>query len=97
MTPGRLSYGFAAVSAVLFVGLLYAQQYPLMDMIANRVIQKYQAASCEDLWKRRGQPKSEEEQRFVQLLRDDPQAQATFINQVAAPIANKMFACGLIP
>jgi len=97
MARGRLWYGFAAMSAVFLAGVLYAQQYPLMDMIANRVIQKYQQASCEDLWKRKGQPKSEEEQRFVQLLRDDPQAQATFINQVAAPIANKMFACGLIP
>ena len=30
------------------------------------------------------------------MLRNDPQMAATFINQVAAPIANKMFQCGMI-
>jgi hypothetical protein len=84
------------VLALLCAGALY-QQYPLMDMIANRVVQKYQQAPCEELWKRKGQPKSQEEQNFIQLLRSDPQAQAAFIYIVAAPIANKMFECALIP
>jgi hypothetical protein len=43
------------------------------------------------------QPKSEEEQRAVQFLRNDPQARIAFINQDAAPIVNKMFECGMIP
>jgi hypothetical protein len=32
----------------------------------------------------------------VQLLQGDPQMRAAFINKVAAPIANKMFECGMI-
>ena len=30
-------------------------------------------------------------------LRNDPQMRAAFIDRVAAPIANKMFECGLLP
>ncbi len=35
--------------------------------------------------------------RAVQLLPNDPQMRAEFINRVAAPIANKLFECGMIP
>ncbi len=93
----RRWYWLALVSVVAGVGFVYAQQYPLVDMIANNVIQKYQAASCEQLWQKKGQPKSEREKEFIQLLRDDPQARTYFINKVAAPIVNKMFECALIP
>ncbi len=65
--------------------------------VADKVIGKYQSASCEQLWQQKGQPKSEEEQRAVQFLKNDPQARTAFINKVAAPIANKMFECGMIP
>jgi hypothetical protein len=30
-------------------------------------------------------------------LHDDPQMRAAFISKVAAPIANKMFECGMLP
>jgi hypothetical protein len=30
-------------------------------------------------------------------MHTDPQMRAAFINRVAAPIANKMFECGMIP
>ena len=87
-----------AVALVLFcAGIAGAQDYPLMDMIANKVIQKYQQSSCEQLWKKKGQPKSEREQRAVQMLQNDPQMRQAFLNQVAGPIANKMFECGLLP
>jgi hypothetical protein len=48
-------------------------------------------------WQQRGQPKSPREQEAVQALRNDPQMRAVFIDKVAAPIANKMFECGLLP
>jgi hypothetical protein len=38
-----------------------------------------------------------EEQRVIGFLRSDPQMRAAFINQIAPPIANKMFDCGMIP
>lgn len=90
----------ATLSTLLFVGVAGAQ-HPLLDKIANKVVQKYQQSTCEQLWaekaKKKGQPKSAMEQEAIQLLRSDPQLSAEFINSVAAPIANKMFACGMIP
>jgi hypothetical protein len=68
-----------------------------MDMLADKVIQKYQQSTCEDLWKKKGKPKSEQEKRAIQLLKQDPQMRRAFIDKVAAPIANKMFECGMIP
>jgi hypothetical protein len=86
----------AFVSVLLPVGIVGAL-YPLLDMIADKVIQKYQQASCEQLWQQKGQPKSAQEQEAIQMLQGDPQRRTAFINKVAAPLANKMFECGLIP
>jgi len=72
-------------------------QYPILDRVAQKVIQKYQQSSCEQLWKKKGQPPSEREKRAIQFMRNNPDMRTYFINQVAAPIANKMFECGLIP
>ena len=85
-----------AVLAVAYAGFVVAQ-FPILDMVANRVIEKYQSASCEQLWQQKGQPKSQEEQRAVEFLKNDAQARTAFLNQVAGPIANKMFECGMIP
>lgn len=86
----------ALVLGLFFVGGSYAQ-YPILDTIADKVIQKYQQSSCEQLWVRKGQPKSQKEQEVVQILRNDPQRRSAFIDRVAAPIANKMFECGMLP
>jgi len=72
-------------------------QHPMLDAIANKVIQKYEQTPCEQLGKQKGQPKTPREQEALQLLRSDPQLRTQFINKVAAPIANKMFECGMIP
>jgi hypothetical protein len=76
-------------------------QYPVLDEVAGRVIQKYQGSSCEQLWEekaqKQGRPKPPREQQALQLLRDDPQIRAMFIDKIAAPVANKMFECGMIP
>ncbi len=85
------------LSALLLAGTAAAEQFPMMNMVADRVIQKYQQASCEQLWKKKGKPKTDEEKNFIQLLRDDPELRRAFIDKVAAPIANKMFECGLLP
>ncbi len=93
-------WALAAVLALVFAGVALAQ-YPVMDMVANKVIQKYQNATCEQLRQERaqgqGQPKSAEEQRAIGILRQDPSMRTAFLNKVAAPIANKMFECGMIP
>ena len=88
------------LAASVGAGLAYAQ-YPVMDAVANKVIQKYQTASCEQLWQEKaqgqGQPKPEMEQRAIQALRNDPQMRQAFFAKIAAPIVNKMFECGMIP
>jgi hypothetical protein len=85
----------------LFCAAVHAQQYPIMDKIADKVIQKYQTSTCEQLWQERAEkgkaPKPQMEQEALQMLKSDSQMRAAFINKVAAPIANKMFECGMIP
>jgi ABC-type Fe2+-enterobactin transport system substrate-binding protein len=85
------------ISLLLFARIAAAQQYPVMDMIADNIIQKYQQSSCQQLWQRKGKPKTQKEKEAMQLMRNDPQMRTAFINKVAAPIANKMFECGMLP
>ena len=86
-----------AAVAVSGAGRAQATQYPILDAVANKVILTYQQSSCDQLWQKKSAPPSEEQQRIVTLLRGDPQMRAAFINKVAAPVANKMFDCGMIP
>ena len=91
---------FALAAAMLYVTVGSAQQqYPVMDAVANKIIAKYQNSTCEQLWQKKSTktPPSPQEQKVIQLLKDDPQMRAAFINKIAAPIANKMFDCGMIP
>ena len=76
-----------------------AQQYPILDKVAAKVIAKYQNSSCEQLYQQKNQKAAPtpEELKVVQFLHSDPQMKAAFLNKVAPPIANKMFDCGLIP
>ena len=86
---------------VLLCAAVNAQDFPILDRIADKVIQKYQQSTCEQLWEERAQkgkaPKPQMEQEALQMLKSDPQMRSAFINKVAAPIANKMFECGMIP
>jgi hypothetical protein len=93
----QLLFGF--VFTLLYVTVGIAQQYPIMDKIADKVIQRYQTSTCEQLWQKKSQkaPPSAEEQRAIRILKSDPQMRQAFINKIAAPIANKMFECGMIP
>ena len=92
----KRSYLFVLAATLLLVNAADAQ-YPLLDMIAQKVIQKYQQSTCEQLWQQKNEPKPPMEQEIIQKLRSDPQMSAEFINRVAAPVANKMFQCGMIP
>jgi hypothetical protein len=94
-------YLFVLTAALLPVGIASAQQYPIMEKVVQKVIQKYQTSSCQQLAEEKSHPptgeKAEIEQRVLQLLHSDPQMRRSFIDQVAAPIANKLFECGMIP
>ena len=89
-----------AAVAVTVAGIAYAQ-FPIMDRVADKVIQKYQTSTCEQLWQEKaqgqGQPKPEMEQRAVAALKSDPQMRQAFFAKISAPIVNKMFECGMIP
>lgn len=84
------------VSASIVAGAVAAQGM-ILDLVANKVIQKYETSTCEQLWAAKQQPKSAEEQKAIQFLRNDPQARAAFLNKIAGPVSNKMFECGMIP
>ena len=75
------------------------EQYPILDKVAAKVIQKYQTSTCEQLWIKKSDkaPPSAEEQKAIAFLKSNPQMRTVFLNKVAAPIANKMFECGMIP
>jgi hypothetical protein len=53
-------------------------------------------ASALTLTAQRGLP-SPQEVRVPQFLRSAPQMRVVFIDNVGAPIANKLFDCGMIP
>ena len=89
------------LAIALLCAAVNAQQFPIMNKIADKVIQKYQTSTCEQLWQERAQkgkaPPPQMEQEALQMLKSDSQMRAAFINKIAAPIANKMFECGMIP
>jgi hypothetical protein len=95
-----------ALCAVLLAGVVLKranaqpqQQYPIMDKVAAKIIAKYQNSTCNDLYQQKSQkaPPSPEEKKVIEYLHNDPKMRAAFIDKIAAPIANKMFECGLIP
>jgi len=95
----KRTYLFGGLLVVLCLCAAYAQQYPVVDMVADKIIQKYQTSTCEQLYIAKGQKKQAgpAEQKAIELLHGDPQIRAAFINKIAPPIANKMFDCGMIP
>jgi len=86
-----------SLALVLAYAGVAGAQYPIVDMVAEKVVQKYATATCEQLWVQRNQPKSQQEQELITMLRGDAQMRAAFIDKIAAPVANKMFECGMIP
>ena len=86
------------VSALLTGSTVAANaQGMLLDYAADRVIQKVQTQSCQELKQHRDDPKSEKEKAALEFLRTDSQARIAFIDKIAAPVANKMFECGMFP
>ena len=91
------------LSVLLFLGTAGAQEerFPIMEMIAQKIIQKYQTSSCQEIAMQKAHPPTGEkavmEARAIELLRSDPEMRREFINRVAPTIANKLFECGMIP
>jgi hypothetical protein len=89
--------GVAVLATLLFAAEAARAQGMLLDFAADKVIKKYQAATCDELKAQKGEPPSEREKMAIDFLRDDSQARKTFIDKIAPTVMNKMFECGLIP
>jgi hypothetical protein len=94
-------YLLALAVLPLQVAIAGAAEYPIMDKVAEKVIQKYQNSSCQELAQKKSAPPTARremiEEKMVEMMRKDPQMRTEFLNRVAGPIANKMFECGMIP
>ena len=86
----------AGILALLVAGAASAQGM-LLDVAADKVIKKYQTATCDELKAQKNEPPTDKEKEAIQFLRNDSQARIAFINKIAAPVLNKMFDCGMIP
>ena len=84
------------VSALIATGVASAQGM-LLDFAADKVIKKYQTATCDELKAQRKDPPTDKEKEAIEFLRNDSQARVFFINKIAATVLNKMFDCGMIP
>jgi hypothetical protein len=93
----KFNYFFVSACALMYMGAVNAQDHPLLDMAANNMIQKYQNATCEQLWEQKEGPKTAQQQEMIQFLKSDPQLRTMFIDKVAPTIVNKMFECGMVP
>ena len=98
MQRQRLPYLLVVILAAATVGAIaQPNRYPMLDTISQKVIQKYQSSTCQQLAANKAAPPNDMERRAVEMLRQDAQLRAQFIDKVAAPIVNKLFECGLIP
>lgn len=97
----RLAVLAMAIISVPVIAHAQQSQYPVLDDLANKVIAKYQNASCDQLAAQKQNPptgqKAAVQQKVLQELKNNPDQRTYFINKVAAPIANKLFDCGMIP
>jgi len=91
------SISIAVFVASLIAAGAVAAQGMLVNDAADKVIKKYQAASCDQLKAQKAEPPSEKEKIALDFLREDPKARVAFIDKIAAPVLNKMFDCGMIP
>ena len=85
-------------------GSAQQSEYPMMEKVAQKVIEKYQTSSCEELKAEKAQPpkapdpqQAAMKQKAVAALKNDPKMREQFLNKIAGPIANKMFECGMVP
>ena len=87
----KRTFLFVMALGLLYVSIGSAQQYPLADAVANKIIAKYQSSSCEQIWVSKSQkkPPTQEEQNAIQMLKSNPQMRQEFIGKIAAPVVNK--------
>ena len=93
----KKSIGAVVMISALIVADVASAQGMLLDFAADKVIKKYQTATCDELKAQKKDPPTDKEKEAIEFLRNDSQARIFFINKIAAPVLNKMFDCGMIP
>jgi len=49
---------------LLYLSVGQAQQYPMMDRVADKIIHKYQTSTCEQLWQENSRSKVSRNRRW---------------------------------
>lgn len=95
----KRSYLVALLLALLYVTAAVSQQYPVVNAVANKVVQKYQTSTCQQLMLAKAQkaPPSPGEQKAMEMLKTDTQMRHEFVSIVADQVVNKLIQCGMIP
>lgn len=91
------SIGVAVFVSALIIAGPVAAQGVLVDAVADKVIKKYEAASCDQLKAQKAEAPSEKEKIALDVLKADPKARVALVDKIAAPVLNKMFECSMIP
>ncbi len=91
------SIGAAALVSALLVAESATAQGMLLDFAADKVVNKYKTATCDELKAQKSEAPSEKEKMAIEFLRNDSQARVAFIDKIAPTVMNKMFECGMIP
>ena len=86
---------------ILLLAAAQAGKYPMIDRVAAAIVQKYQTSSCQQLAAERAAPPSAQKQamkaKIGQKLQSDAAMRAALVSQIAAPVVDKMIACGFEP
>ena len=88
-----------ALLLALFYVTVAVAQHPVVDAVANKVVQKYQTSSCQQLMQQKAQkqPPSAGEQKATEMLKNDAQMRHEFVGIVADQVVDKLIQCGMIP
>ena len=96
-----INAAFILTAAICLGAANAREEHPIMEKIAEKIVHKYKTISCEELREEHGHKKTakkeEMEERVVHLLREDAELRKAFLDRVAAPIADKLIECGLVP
>lgn len=86
-----------AVLASVATIAVNAQLGPIANTIADKVIQKYQQSTCQQIAADKAAPPGDMEKKAIEQLKMDPKLRKAFLDKVAPAIVNKLFDCGMIP
>jgi len=97
----RLTVACVSLALAPAAAQAQAQQHPMVDAAAAKLVQKYQSSSCQQLAAEHQAPKTAQKEAAIKkvgdLLRQDAQVRREFVGKVAVPIVDKMIVCGFIP